>query len=223
MATMLTDLSSSIVNPLRSIWNGIINVLPGLVAAVIILIVGYLIALVLSYIVEKLLDKVKFDHLVMERTNLKSIIGKFRLSHFLSIITKWYVFILFLPPSASVIRLDPLAYFLLEVARWVPNVIVAVILGIIGVMAAEYVAKKINDTKVRAAEILAGVAKMVIFIFTALIVLDQIGVKVAVAQSSFLIILAGIMLAIALMLGIGFGHAFKDEARNIIKETKKKL
>jgi len=220
---VVTELGSSIVNPLISIWNGVISVLPGLIAAIIILIVGYLIALLLAYIVERILDKIKCDKWIMEKTNLAKILGKFRLSHFLSVITKWYVFILFLPPAAGIIQLTPLAYFLLEVARWVPNVIVAVILGLIGVMAAEYVSKKIHDTKAKAASVIAGVAKVVILIFVALIVLDQIGVKVAVAQSSFLIILAGIMLAIALMLGIGFGYAFKDEAKKIIKHTKKNL
>ncbi len=223
MADIISELGASIVDPLVSIWNGVINIVPGLLAAVIILIVGYLIALLLAYIVEKILEKISFDRWVLEKTNLQSILGKFRLSNFLAVITKWYVFILFLPPAAGAIQLTPLAYFLLEVARWVPNVIIAVILGLVGIMAAEYVSKKITDTRAKAASVIGGVAKVIIIIFAALIVLDQIGVKVAVAQSSFLIILAGVMLAIALMLGIGFGNAFKDEAKQIIKDVKRKL
>jgi hypothetical protein len=39
----------------------------------------------------------------------------------------------------------------------------------------------------------------------------------------YVIILAGVMLALALIAGLGFGLAFKDEAKGIIKDVKKKL
>jgi small-conductance mechanosensitive channel len=154
---------------------------------------------------------------------MQKIIGAFRLTHFLSVITKWYVFILFLPPAAGLIQLPALSTFLLSVALWIPNVILAVIIGIVGLMAAHYTEWKILETKAKTANIIAYLAKIVIVIFTLLIVLDQIGVKIAIAQTSFLIILSGIMLSIALMLGIGFGAAFKEEAKRIIKDVKKKI
>jgi hypothetical protein len=160
---------------------------------------------------------------MLERTNMTKVIGAFRLSHFLGLITKWYVFILFLPPAASVVYLAPLGTFLLDVARWIPQVILAVVLALIGLMAAEYVNTKILETKARMAGLVAWIAKVVIYVFTALIVFAQIGVRIEFAQASFLIILGGVMLGIALAVGIGFGLALKDDAKKIIHDVKKRL
>ena len=223
MAGILQQLGFSIVEPVMSIWEGIVSTLPGLVAAVVILVVGYLVAVIIGRIVRTVLEKVDLDKWVLEKTHARKTLGAFQLSKFLGLITKWYVFILFLPPAANVIALQPLASFLLAVTLWVPSVILAVIVALLGIMAAMYVEKKIVETKAKAAKIVGSLAKWIIYVFTALIVLDQIGVKIAVAQTSFLIILGGVMLAIAMILGIGFGWAFRDEAKHIIRDLKKKL
>lgn len=220
---ILTEIGINIIDPLLRIWDGIISTVPGVVAAIIILLVGYLVAWVIGYVVDRALTQIKLDKWVLEKTHMTKIIGAFRLSHFLSVITKWYVFILFLPPAASLIQLQPLSTFLLSVALWIPNVILAVIIGLVGLMAAHYTEWKIMETKAKTANIIAYLAKIVIVIFTLLIVLDQIGVKIAIAQTSFLIILSGVMLAVALMLGIGFGTAFKEQAKGIIKDVKRKI
>jgi len=220
---VLAELGISVMEPLRSLWIGIIQTVPGIVAAIILLIIGYIVGLIIAYIVDKVLTQIKFDKWVLEKTHAAKVFGKFRLSNFLALITKWYVFILFLPPAANLVRLGALSSFLLSVAMWVPNVIVAVILALIGVAFAFYIEAKIIETKAKAASILAMIAKVIIYVFTLLIVLDQIGIQVAVAQTSFLIILAGVMLSIALLIGIGFGLAFKDEAKKIIGTVKKKL
>lgn len=219
----ISEIGISIIQPLLRIWDGIISTVPGIVAAIIILIVGYLVAWAIGYAVDKALTQIKLDKWILEKTHMTKILGAFRLSHFLAVISKWYVFILFLPPAAGLIQLQPLSVFLLSVALWIPNVILAVIIGIVGFMAAHYTEWKILETKAKTAHIISYTAKIVIIIFTLLIVLDQIGVKIAIAQTSFLIILAGVMLAVALMLGIGFGTAFKDEAKKIITDVKKKI
>lgn len=217
------QLGASIIEPLFSIWNSIVTVVPGIVGALVVLVFGYLVGVLLGRFVQEVLDRAKAEKWLVEKTNLVAVLGYFKLSKFAGLITKWYVFILFLPPAASIIDMAPLATFLLQIANWVPSVIAAVLLALLGLMAAKYVEKKISETKARAADLVGSVAKVIIVIFTVLIVLDQIGVRVAVAQTSFLIILAGVMLGLALMIGIGFGLAFKDEAHNIIKDVKKKL
>jgi len=220
---ILQQLGLSIVEPLLSIWDGIIGTVPGILGAIIILIAGYIIAVVISRVVDAVLKKIELEKWVLEKTKARKAWGAFDLTGFLTLITKWYVFILFLPPAANVVALQPLATFLLAVALWVPSLILAVIIALIGIVAAMYVEKAIVATKAKAAKIVGSAAKWIIYVFTTLIVLDQIGVRIAIAQQSFLIILAGVMLAIAMILGIGFGFAFRDEAKKIIKDIKRKL
>ncbi len=212
-----------VTSPFLRLAYGVIDAVPGVLAAVLILLLGYFVALILSKVLGHLLARLKFDSWVLHKTNLSHVVGEFRLSHFLELITKWYVFILFLPAAANVINLGMLQNFLLDVARWIPQVILGVIIGLIGVMAADYVGMKIVETKAKSANIISGAAKGVILVFTAIIVLDQIGVKIDFATNSLLIVLSGIMLGLALMFGIGFGLAMKDEARKVVASIKRKL
>ena len=219
----LGSIGASIVDPLLSIWCWLVKAVPDIIAALVILIVGYLIALVVEYVIENVLKRINFDDWVFHKTNIASAVGKFDLTHFLGLVAKWYVLVLFLGATANRIQLATLAGFLSDLAMWIPQVILAVVMALIGIGAGMYVEKKVGETRARASKIVGMAAKWVIYVFTALIVLDQIGVQIALAQQSFLIILTGAVATIALVLGISFGFGFKDEARKIISDVKRKL
>ncbi|VVB81257.1 Uncharacterised protein [uncultured archaeon] len=216
-------LLEEVASPFMRLGYGVIDAVPGVIAAILILIVGYIVAWIASRIVGGILDKVRFDRWVLHKTNFTSVVGEFRLSHFLEVITKWYVFILFLPAAANVINLGAVQNFLLDVAMWIPQVILAVVIGLLGLMAADYVGARIVETRAKGAHVASLVARGSIWVFTAIIVLDQIGVKIDFATNSLLIILAGIMFGLALTFGIGFGFALKDDAKKILSDFKRKL
>lgn len=212
-----------ITNPFLRMGYGVIDALPGIIAAILILVLGYIVAWVLGKIVHNVLYKIKFDRWILKKTTLSSVIGDFRLSDFLALITKWYVFILFIPAAANLINLGAVQNFLVAVALWIPQAILAIIIGLIGIAAAEYVGLKIVETKARAAATMATIARVVIWVFTAIIALDQVGVRIDFATNTLLIILAGVMFGLALAFGIGYGLAMKDEAKKSIAKMKRKL
>ena len=216
-------LLEEVASPFLRLGYGVIDAVPGVIAAILVLVVGYIVAWIVSRLVGGVLDKVRFDRWVLHKTNFSSVVGEFRLSHFLEVITKWYVFILFLPAAANVINLGAVQNFLLDVARWIPQVILAVVIGLLGLMAADYVGARIVETRAKGARAAALAAQIAIWVFTAVIVLDQVGVKIDFATNSLLIIIAGIMFGLALMFGIGFGFALKDDAKKMIGEFKRKL
>jgi hypothetical protein len=216
-------LIEEVTSPFLRLGYGVIDSVPGVIAAILILVLGYIVAWVLGRVVGGVLHRIQFDRWMLHKTNMSRVVGEFRLSYFLEVITRWYVFILFLPAAANVINLGALQNFLLDVAKWIPQVILGVVIGLIGIMAADYVGMKIEETRARAAGIISTASKIVILIFTAIIVLDQIGVKIDVARNSVLIILGGIMLGLALMFGIGFGLAMQSEAKGMIAKMKKRL
>lgn len=219
----MVNIIQTITSPVQSLWQGLLYSIPGILAMIVILIVGYIVAVILGTIVEKLLHKLNADKWLLEKTNMSKLLGKFRLSRFLGLITKWYVFVMFLPAAADTVNLNTWASFLNDLARWIPNIIVGVIIALIGILAADYASARITELKAKGAGAIALAAKTVIIIFAALMALRQIGVDVRIAESSFLIVVSGIMLALALMFGIGFGLAMKEEAKKTIKKVKKKL
>jgi hypothetical protein len=220
---LIEEIGTSVMNPLLSIYRGFIDVLPGLIGAVVVLIVGYIIAVIVSVVVSKICEKIKLDKLLIEKTKIKKLVGDLKLSKFLAVVTKWYVFILFLPPAAGLVKLTALTNLLNAIALWVPHIILAIIVALIGFLVAEYVAEMIVETKTRGARLIADAAKFVIIVIFALVVLEQIGIKITLVQNAVLVLLAGVVLAFALGLGLAFGLGGREDAKVMITEFKKKL
>jgi len=116
-----------------------------------------------------------------------------------------------------------LASLLNTVALWVPQIILAIIVALIGFLVAEYVGQMIIETKTRGARFIADIARFVILVIFALVVLEQIGIKIALVQNAVLVVLAGVVLAFSLGFGLAFGLGGRDEAKVMISELKKKM
>ncbi len=219
----LQQLGVSLLEPLQQIWNSFVQTLPGLLAAVIVILVGFIIAVIVSRAIGRLLERAKADRYLVDKSHLKAVLGDFKFSAFFAQLVKWYIFVWFLPAAADLSNLPALAAFLVQISLWIPNAIVAVLIAFFGLAASEYVSDLLKSSKARGGDVLGGFGKVIILIFTALVVLDQIGIAVSVARNSFLIVLSGVMLALALAVGIGFGLGLKDEARTLLRDLKRKL
>ncbi len=214
--------AQTILDPLANVWQGIIYGLPGAIAAIVIILVGYFVSLAVGYVVKKLLVKSGIDQW-MVRMKLDDAIGHINLSSLLSVITKWYVFIVFMIPASNVLQLGVLSDLFRDLTIWLPNLIVAVIIGIFGLIASDYVHDKIVKAKIKGIGIAAVIVKWIILIFIAIVALSQIGIRVALAENIILVIVSSIALAVAIAVGIGFGLGLKDESKEIIKSIKKRL
>jgi hypothetical protein len=128
-----------------------------------------------------------------------------------------------LPPAAGLVQLTALASLLNAVALWVPQIILALVVAFIGFIVAEYVASLILDTKTKGARFIADVAKFIILVVFALVVLEQIGIRITLVQNAVLVVLTGVVIAFAVGFGIAFGLGGKEEAKKIIGDLRKKL
>ena len=86
---------SLILNPLIEVWNGFVTILPGIIAAIILIIIGYFVALGIGHLVRMLLEKAGLDK-YLEKSKFSKAVGHFNLSKILGEITKWYIFLIFL-------------------------------------------------------------------------------------------------------------------------------
>ena len=215
----LEDTGMIVGEPLLKITNSVIDALPGVLAAVLLLILGYLIGSLVGHIVRKVLDRTRLVPITVKKLGLEKEIGKWDISGFFGLIIKWSVFVAFLPPAADVVSLTSFGMMLTSIALWIPNIIVAIITVLAGLVFAEYIAKKIKETRAKERSLLASGAKAITLAYVILIALRQVGVQISFAENSFLIILAGVVFGCALAFGLGF----KDEARDIDREIRKRL
>ena len=125
--------ASSFVDPLYTLWTSFKNVFPGLIAAIIILIIGYIIAMLLGHAVRIILEKAGLDQKVRKAKLVKNV-GHMHLPKIFGEITKWYIFIIFLQVIVDILNLGTLTVVLGKFVAWLPNVIAAVLIFLFGFM-----------------------------------------------------------------------------------------
>ena len=216
----VTATGNLIVSPLASLWFAFIKVLPGIVAAIIVLIVGYFIALGLGSLVRIILVKAGLDQ-YYEKGKFAKAVGHLKVSHVLGEITKWYVFIVFLQAAVDLLSLGAISTLLSQFVAWLPSVVVAAIIILFGITIAHYVSQKIEEhTEVRGTKFFSKMLKIVILVIVFLVALENIGVNVSLIENMFLLLIAALAIGIAIALGIGLGGALKNESRGIVDEIK---
>ncbi len=207
---------------LSGFWFKFSNYLPNFFVGLLIFVVGIIIAGLLKKLLETLFTFFKID-LLLNKTRLISRVEVKLWEGILSEILKWTVIILFLIPTLEVWGLSRATIVLNQFLFYLPNVIVAVIIGFIGLISANLVAnlvkhsiKNLGETSANA---LAVFSKSAITFFTVLIILNQLGV----AQDLIRILFTGIVAMLAIAGGLAFGLGGKDLAKEILETLKTKF
>lgn len=207
---------------LGKFWISFLNFLPNFFGGLLILIVG----LVISGILKTLLMSV-FRFLRLERFFEQSkLAGKSETRLWEEILTevvRWTVVLLFLIPTLEVWGLSRATVVLSQFILYLPNVIIAVVIGFVGMVLAnlvsEIVRSSVRQMRHASANALATMAKASIIFFTALVVLNQLGV----AQELIRILFTGIVGMLALAGGLAFGLGGKDTAKELLEDLKKNI
>jgi len=201
---------------------------PELLGALLILILGLLLAEGLSKLARKLVDFTKVDTLLRKfdgTKKLKEAGLKLSFASLIAWIVKWFIIIVTLIAVVAILKLAQINNFLTDVAFYVPNVIVAVVILAIGIVVGQFIydivqksAKASHVTK-HTADSLAALAKWAIIVFALLASLVQLGVATNLIE----ILFTGLVAMLALAFGLAFGLGGKEHAAKWLdKATKSK-
>jgi len=214
---------SALLDPLLRLWMAFIDILPGLVLAVILLIFGYIIAAILGYVVRVVLERAGLDTQV-KKARLTKAIGTTRVSPILGELTKWYIFIIFLGAAVDQLRLGTISFLLQRLVFWLPDVIAAILIMLVGLFLAYFVEMKVLEhSSMKGTGFTAKILRWVIIVIAIIIALNQIGIDVSLLENTYLLVLGALAVGFALAFGIGFGLGFKKEAEGLIAEIRKSI
>lgn len=203
-------------------FKSIGSFLPNLFAGVLILLIGVLIASILKHLIVTLFSFLKLDDLV-HKTKL---LPKGQLKIWVEVLTeifKWMLIIVFLIPTLEIWGLSKATSVLNDLLYYLPNVVVAVVIAFVGLLAAnltaDLVRHSVKTIGAQSANTLSVFAKWTINFFTVLVVLNQLGV----VQDLIRILFTGIVAMLSLAGGLAFGLGGKDVAKEILEDLKNKL
>ena len=199
-----------LVDTTREFLHQIAAFLPRLVLAVAVVAVGWLFAKAVRFAVEKALRAVNFGVLT-ERAGTDRFLQQGGLSGdtttLFGIFAYWVVILAALIIAFNGLGLDYIAGLLQRVELFTPKILVAMLIVILGSYFARFVGEVVDtycvDAQIADSDILGKIARYLIMTFVIMIALSQVEVGGDIVQRTFLIILAGLVLALALAFGIG--------------------
>jgi len=215
----MSDLwGDAMVDAFRDMMKRMALLFPKLLALVSFVLLGLVVGLVVKAVLTKLLKAVRID-VLSERWGLQTALAKagFRQppSQIIGRVAFWAVFVIFTFMGIDALDLPATAGLMGQLVGFVPSVITAGFLVLVGVLLSNFFAEAALiaavNAQVQEARLIASLVRWGILLFTAAMVLTQLGIAKEIVVSAFTILFGGVVLALAIAVGLG--------GRNIAKEA----
>ena len=204
------DRWDSLLEPLRGMVAQLIAWLPALAFAVAVIIAGWLLAKAARFALVKALRAINFNVLT-ERAGLDEFLkqGGIRsdTTDIFGMLVYWLVVLAALVVAFNALGMPYITDLLRQVVMFVPRLMIALVILAFGAYFARFIAGAVmaycRNIGIQDGDMLGRLAQYAILVFVVLIALEQMNIGGDIVRSSFLIILAGVVLALALAFGIG--------------------
>jgi hypothetical protein len=212
-------------------WNAfatkITAFLPELIGAIIIFVVGWIIARLVKVGVEKLLRLVRFDT-ATEKTGVNKFLKKGEIvkapSEIVGTLVYWFIMILVLIASLDALGLPIVSDMLNSIFLYIPNVVAAIIVLVLGVLMGNLLSAVVrtaaSNAGLKNAEGLGKISLYAIVVFAASIALIQLGIGEEIVVSAFGLVFGAAALALALAFGLGGRDVAVDYLKRWLAEKK---
>ncbi len=221
------DWGTVFTSSLEGVWYGVVAFVPTLIIAVIVFVIGWVLATLVEKIVEGIFRSLKVDA-ALKSAGLDDVMKRaghsLNSGHFIGSLVKWFIIIVFLIASFDILGLTQVNLFLKDVVlTYLPQVIIAVLVLMVAAVIGETMQKVVmasaRAAHVKSAHLLGVITRWSIWIFALLTALYQLGIAPGLIQT----VVMGVIAGGALAFGLAFGLGGKEQASEIITMTLKKL
>lgn len=194
--------------------NTFLAAIPAVIGALIIILIGWIIAGVVARLVTEVLRRAGADRLFAEHGGevYGSQSRKVKPSLVAGELVKWLIRIVFLVAAANVLGLTQVSQLLNDIILWIPNLIVAAIILLLAPILARFVRGAIEvgagQMGFTNASLLGRIAEIAIIVFAVIIAINQIGIAANLVNTLFI----GVVAALALAFGLAFGLGGREVA-----------
>jgi len=134
----MADVMSGIVSKW---YDGIVAILPVVIGAVLILVIGWIVGRLLGKAVRMVLDKLKVDSLFADSSFLKALAGAgITISYIFDIVIRLFVYLIAVLAAVDLLNLDYLSSLMKDIVEYIQHIIVFVIIVLVGFILIDYFA-----------------------------------------------------------------------------------
>jgi Conserved TM helix len=219
MSQPIPSLKDVLSNTFQNLISGFTEFVPRLISTIVIFLIGYIIAKVASVVIKKALAAVGIDKIgdkINEIDFFKKMNAEIKISSIVSQVIYVFILLIFVIASADMLGVPAISNIVLLLVQFIPKVIAAGIMLMAGLLLADslknFVITLCASFGVASGKLIGSAVFFFFFIITVIAALGQAGINTALLESSFSIIIAGIMFAFA----FGYGLSSKDILANIL-------
>ena len=217
-----------VVDPVKAMFVKIFGYLPSLAGAIVILVVGWLVAKLIEAVIVRLLKAIRLDA-ASDKSGITAVLAqgdiKISLSELIGALIYWVIILVVLATALSALNLGIAADLITRLVEYVPNILAAIFILVVGALLGSFVSTVVRTAASNAgidkAKLLAQITQTVIVIMSVIIAIEQLKIATTLIILSINIILMSIGLGIAIAFGLGCKDIAGKMVQDIINKTKK--
>ena len=217
---MIQEIADALVQSWNNFAEAFVLFVPRLVAATIIFSGGFVVALLVRRVTQRLLAWLHFDRL-LQQSGAREMLRTAEMPTAEVLIARilfWIVWLGFIVSAVDTLQFGPFQGLVQEFFRLVPRFLVALLVLALGFLVGNFLWRATLLASVNAglpgARLLAGVLRVLVIAVGVVMALEQLGMATAVVLTAFAITFGALMLGLA----IAFGLGGRDAARLLIEE-----
>ncbi|MTD55751.1 mechanosensitive ion channel family protein [Amycolatopsis pithecellobii] len=207
-------------------WSSVANFVPKLVAFLVIMLIGWIVAKLLAKLVDAILGRVGFDR-VVERGGIKQMLSgsKYDASGIISKIIYYAILLIFLQIALGAFGPNPVSGMVAGIVAWLPKAVVAIIIVVIAGAIAHAVKDLLENMLggLSYGKVLATLASVFIWGLGIIAALNQIGVATAVTTPVLVTVLATVAGVIIVGMGGGLVRPMQQRWENWLGRAENEL
>ncbi len=220
VAVPIRDTGDALRASLAGALNTFLSAIPRIIGFVLVLIVGWIVSSLLSRGVEALLHAVKFNDLA-RRSGFATFVQKTGVKDdsagVIAGIVKWFVRLITLVVAFDTLGLPAVSGVLQQLLLWLPNLVVALVVLVIGGLAANALSQLVRGATAEAGfsnpDVLAAVTKVSVWGFAIIVAINQLGIATELINT----LLVGLVGALSIAFGLAFGLGGRDRAAQLLE------
>lgn len=201
------------IEVLETLSQSMIQFLPNIVAACILLFVGWVIGHVIGKITKEILKRLKIDQLLFR--GRKPIL---KISGIVPIMISWSIYLLFIQSAVEILGVKVLVDALGEFLLFLPKLVEAIIIMLAGYAIAEYVRARIEESGVEYASVIAKTIFFLVIYVAIATALPLIGIGTFLINALLLVLVGSVGAGVAIAVGLGL----KDEVRRLVRTKRRR-
>lgn len=201
--------------------NTFLSAIPRIIGFALVLIIGWVIASLLARGVQALLHAVRFNELA-RRSGFADFVQKTGVREdsagVIAGIVKWFIRLITLVVAFDMLGLPAVSSVLQQLLLWLPNLVVALVVLVIGGLAANALSRLVRGASAKAGfsnpDLLSNVTKVAIWGFTFVVAINQLGIATTLINT----LMIGLVGAFSIAFGLAFGLGGRDRAAQILDQ-----